>query len=262
MQIPIWSNLQELDRGPRKFLLFATFNVTSWQSLVGPAMILLARHIDMPPAWVGFLISFMPLSMLLVVVNVPLVTRFGPKKVMFTAWLLRYIAISSVFTMPWAMAKWGPEAGWYVLIGAVLGFCLMRAIGAGGWFPWLHEVVPGPQRGAFFSTETGIVQLVTVAVIGLQALLLFGDPGVEQYLLIYCMGIVTGLASLFWMMRIPGGGGLPGGASIRDSVASYRAPLGNRPFLAFVLTATGCLSAVSWLNAAVVMYMRDALGLP
>ncbi|MCL4219528.1 MAG: hypothetical protein KJ052_21315, partial [Candidatus Hydrogenedentes bacterium] len=68
MKFPLLRSIGDLDRGPRRFLLFTGFNVVSWQCIVGPALILLARYIEMPASWVGLLISFMPLSTLLVVV--------------------------------------------------------------------------------------------------------------------------------------------------------------------------------------------------
>ncbi|MCX5759730.1 MAG: hypothetical protein NTU83_14745, partial [Candidatus Hydrogenedentes bacterium] len=259
--VPILSGLQELDPAPRRFLLFIVFNVVSWQCIIGPALVLFARKIDMPPSWVGFLISFTPLSMLLVVATGLLVTRYGAKRVMFVAWTLRNMIACLVFAMPWAMARWGAASGGYVLMAATFGFCLMRAVGAGGWFPWLHEVVPEPQRGAYFSSEAAISQLLSVGIALFQAWVLRGDPGPERFIAIYAVGIAAGFISTIWMYRIPGGRGSPTPVTIRSDVAAYRRTLSDRPFILFVIVASLCFSATSWLGSASVLYLRDALGI-
>ena len=228
---------------------------------MGPILILLARHIDMPSSWVGLLIAFMPLSMVLVLITIPLVERLGSKRLMMVTWLLRNLIACSVFAMPWAMAQWGTRTAWYVLLSATLGFCLVRAMGVGAWFPWLHEMVPEKERGTFFSAETSVVQSVTVAVILGQAFVLQGNPGVWRYLAIYGAGIGAGLASLVWMRRVPGGGRPRKLASTRGSIASYKEALADRRFVSFVLVASLCFSSVSWLSASLVLYLRDALGL-
>lgn len=260
-RVPILSGLQELDPAPRRFLLFIVFNVVSWQCIIGPPLVLFARKIDMPPSWVGFLISFTPLSMLLVVITGLLVTRFGPKRVMFITWTLRNLVACLVFAMPWAMARWGTAAGGYVLMGATFGFCLMRAVGAGGWFPWLHEVVPETQRGAYFSSEAAIAQMLGVIVAIFQAWVLRGDPGPDRFIAIYAAGIAAGFFSTYWMCRVPGGRGAAEPVTIRSDMASYRRTIGDRVFVRFVVVASLCFSTTSWLGAASVLYLRDALGI-
>jgi MFS family permease len=258
--IPIYSGLRELDAAPRRFLLFIVFNVVSWQCIVGGPLILFARKIGMPESLVGAMVASMPLSMVLVVATGRLVRRWGPKPVMLTAWALRNIIACCVFVLPWAMARYGVHAGWYVLLAATGGFCLMRSIGAGGWFPWLHEVVPEHQRGVYFSSEAAVGQFLNVLLSIAQALILIGDPSIGRFLGIYAIGIVSGLVSLLWMFRVPGGRALP----VTDRPQqedSIRRAIEDRGFVLFVIVASLCFSSISWLGTASVLYMRDALHL-
>lgn len=256
---PIISSLQELDPGPRRFLLFIVFNVVSWQCLIGPVLVLFARKIDMPPSWVGFLISFTPISMVLVVATGLMVMHWGAKRVMFVGWMLRNLITCIVFTMPWAMQHGGGRMAWYVLMASTLGFCLMRAVGGGGWYPWLHEVVPEAQRGAYFSCDAGVTQLLNVVVSVAQALILQGDPGLYRFLVVYGIGIVSGFLSLALMYRVPGGRGVEGPVSLQRDLASYRRAIADRPYILFIATASLCFAAMSWFAASAVMFMRDAL---
>lgn len=261
LRVPIFSHLQELAVAPRRFLFFIVFNVVSWQCIVGPSLVLLARKVDMPPSYVGFLISFMPLSMVLVVVTGQLVLRLGPKRVMFTAWMLRNLISCVVFLMPWSMLHYGARSGWWVLMAATLGFCLMRAIGAGGWFPWLHEVVPEGQRATYFSAEGAVGQFLNVAVMLGQGLILRNNPGLGRFLIIYGIGIASGMFSLAWMARVPGGLAVKAELTLNQGFESYRRALKDRPYMLFVTNASLCFSALSWFGSAGVMYLKDAIGL-
>ncbi len=225
-------------------------------------MILFARHIEMPPSWVGALISFMPLASLLVIFTIQIVSALGPKRAMFMAWLLRNIVISVVFTMPWVIDRYSLQMGWYVLLFATLGFCMFRALGAGAWFPWLHEVVPENKRGIFFSTESALIQFSTVWVIILQGLILRRDPGIAHFLTIYGIGITAGLASLILMWRIPGGAGVPQKFSVRGLLDSYRHALADGVYLRFIGVITLGFFSIASYGAALVMYLRDMLHLP
>ena len=260
MTLPLIANLRELDPGPRRFLGFTACNVLSWHSIVGPSMVLFARKIDMPASWVGVLLSFMPLTMPLVIFTVGLVTRFGSKRLMAGSWLGRNLMATAVFLVPWAMAAWGAHAGWAVLMAAVLGFCIVRATGVGAWFPWIHEFVPEKQRGAYFSAETAIAQVVMVAANLSYALLLRGNPGINRFFIIYAIGIGAGLLSVLLILRVPGGGR----AVTSDHAPerpTYRHVLADRQFLVFVLMVSLGYAALAFLGATNVLYMRDMAGL-
>lgn len=259
-RLPVIASLRELDKGPRTFLYFIAFNVVSWQCMVGATLVLFARNIGMPESWVGFLTSFMPFSMLLVLLTGLLVTRFGSKRVMLASWFLRNLLACLVFAMPLASSVFGVRAGWYVLMTATLAFCLMRAVGAGGWMPWLHELVPEKQRGTYFSAESAVSNLLSIAVTMAQGVALRGSPGVGRFLFVYAIGIAAGFVSLLWMRRVPGGE--PQAAAAHAEGGAYRShvsALKDRAYVAFVVFASLCFSSLSWSGFTVVLYMRDAL---
>lgn len=261
MRLPILSSARELDLPARRFLLFFAVNVISWQCLVGPALILFARHIDMPTPWVGALMSFMPLAMTLVIFMAPLVERYGPRRVLLVAWAGRFTMAGGMFLMPWAMARWGQEAGWYVLIASVLGFCICRSFGVGGWFPWLHEIVAERQRGLYFSIEMTIFQVANVVVGLVIALILLNNATIERFLFICGCGIAAGMAGLILLARIPGGRVAPRADEERRRVSSYSQALADHDFLRFTVLCAGVIFFLSFTSAATILFLRDALGL-
>lgn len=259
MRLPIVSGFRALDSPPRRFLIYVAINVVSWQNIVGPAMILLARKIDMPESLVGLMLSFLPFTSLLLLFTLPLVVQMGPKRVMLWAWFLRNVLCCLVFLLPLALATGSKPLAWAVLTISILGFCIMRAFGAGGWLPWLHEIVPVSQRAVYFSTETSITQLINVAVLLIQAwLLAVDDPGIPRFLLIFGIGILMGFVSLIWMQRIPGGAGEQDVDAHIGLRAYFRAGKDHH-FLVFLLITTFALSGLVWYGAAYIMYLRDHL---
>ena len=260
VHLPVISAMREIEQGPRRFVGFTAWNVLSWQCLVGPAMILFARHIEMPPAWVGVLIAALPFAQLIVLFSGVLVSRYGPKRVMLTAWLARNLLMCAVFTMPLVLTYGGNRLGWYLLLASTMAFCAARAIGAGAWFPWVHEILPAPQRPKFFSIESSVMHFMTVAVILLQAFLLRGEPGVGNYLSVYAFGVLAGFTSLYAMGRVPGGASTQRTLALRASFRMQRDALRDRPFAAFIAIAMLGYVSLSWFGASHVMFLRDGLG--
>ncbi len=261
MRLPLVPLLRELDSAPRRFLVFSVFNVISWQCIAGPMLVLLGRKVGMPASWIGMLLSFLPFSMVLLIATVPLMHRFGCKRLMLATWLLRNLAACLAFAMPWAMAAWGVRGGWYVLLASVLAFCVMRAAGVGGWFPWLHSLLPVRQRGAYFSAEASVVQIVTVAVGIIQAQLLSGDASLGRYLFVYSIGVAAGIFSLLLMGRIPYDESIEVEAQEHAGLRSHWQALHDRNYIHFIANAAVSYFAMSWLTSIMVLYMRDILNL-
>ncbi|MFM1918836.1 MAG: hypothetical protein RLZZ303_470 [Candidatus Hydrogenedentota bacterium] len=257
-------NYRSLSDAPRRFLVFASLNVLSWHSIVGPVLVLFARHIDMPPSWVGVVVSFVPLSMLLAFITVPLVEWLGPKRLMLITWAGRYLISACAFSLPWVLWYGHPRFGWIVLLFSVLGFCLIRSMGVGGWYPWLHEIVQPAERSRYFGAESSVEHGVIVITNLMHVFVLSFHATLYHYLGIYGVGVGCGLLSMLLLARVPGGKETPpharaGLAGI--SRGMYRAVLADREFLVFVGLAACGLMAIAFLNTSSVMFMRDALGI-
>jgi len=252
--------VRELPRPPRLFLIFTAVNVFSWQCIAGPALVLFARAVNMPPAWVGLLLSFLPISMLLVVFTVPLVEWLGPRKLLLWTWLARNVFSLSVFLLPWAVSRWGEAGGWHVLLFATLAFSLIRAVGVGAWYPWLHEIVPRPLLGSYLSIEAAMSQLIIIALALVMAVVLGLDQGLSRFFLIYAAGIGAGFWSVQLISKIPGGlSNLAAEIGATARRPALRQALADREYRRFFILAMLGTASVMWLNAASVMYLRDML---
>ncbi len=251
---------RDLPAPVRLFLLFTGINLVSWQCVVGQALVLFARAVDMPPALVGVLLSFLPLSMLLVLFAYPLVEWLGARRLLLSSWLGRNLLVLPVFWMPWAISRWGAAAGWHLLLFATLAFSLVRAVGVGGWYPWLHEIVPKSQMGSYLAMETAMGQTINILLVFVMARVLAMGTGLDRFLAIYGLGVGAGLLSVLIIARIPGGAGLRGeGRWQYQPRQALRRVLTDRTYLHFLVLAVFGLASLMWLNAASVMYLRDVL---
>lgn len=253
------TGMSELPPAARRFVVFVGVNLICWQILVGTVLVLLARHIDMPPRWVGYLIAAMPLTMPLVIFTAPLVERFGPRRLVMIVWVVRYSVASIVFLMPWAIAARGAPGGWVVLSVATLGFCLARAFGVGGWFPWICEVVPEEKRGLYFGLEAAAMQIVNIALTFSVGLFLGDEPTLARFLVIDGVAIAVGFLSLLFIVGIPGGGRLPPASGLGGGLRAYGAVLRNRSYLLYLVMISLGMIAVGAMMAALPLYLRDVL---
>lgn len=248
-----------LAEAPRRFLGFIVFNVVSWHSLMGPALVLFARTLNMPASWIGWLLAAMPLTMLLVIFTEPLVQRLGPKRLLLTTWFVRDCVACVIFLLPWAYHHGGEHWGWAILSAATVGFCVVRALGAGGWLPWVYEFVPEAQRALYFSAETAITQLVIVLVNLAHTIFLHGNPGLDRFIAIYAVGILAGFISLKHLEKVSGGEPMVMTAASPTAHTSWRHVLKDRAFLKFVLTISVGFMALTWFGASVILFLRDGL---
>jgi len=254
------TGIRSLPIAPRRFLFFSCINLISWQCIVGQVLILFRRAINMPSSWVGILISFLPLSLFLVIFSMSAVEKYGPRKVLIHTWLLRNIMASTVFTIPFAVRIWGDEAAWYILLFGTLGFSLVRAFGVSAWLPWLHEIVPKDLLGTYFSLETIISQTINVGLtFGIAKVMNMSDD-LNRFYWVYLIGVITGLVSILYMRRIPGGLSSPLQAVANEKFSAVFQAVKDRRYKFFILLIIVSMSSIMWITVPSVLYLRDILG--
>lgn len=262
MGFSFYKSFTRLTPAPRAFLFFSIVNLASWQCIVGQVLILFARSLEMPADLVDLLISFIPVSMLLVVVSIPAVEVLGPRKLLITTWLLRNILISSVFFIPAVTVHYGQRAAWLMLLCAVLLFFLVRAFGVGAWYPWLHEIVPRDNIADYFNSETILVQGANILLAVLISQVLAHFSGISSFFLVYGAGVVIGLLSVVMLVFMPGGRKspkLPGG---ERGYASFYTAFADKPYRHFIMVIAVALSSLMWVGSASILYLRDIMLFP
>jgi MFS family permease len=227
---------------------------------VGQVLILFGRAIDMPSSWVGTLISFLPLSLFLVIFSMSAVEKYGPRKVLIYTWLLRNIFASTVFTIPFAVRIWGDEAAWYILLFATFGFSLVRAFGVSAWLPWLHEIVPKNLLGTYFSIETLISQTISVGLtIAIAKIMNMGED-LNRFYWVYLIGVIIGLISILYIRRIPGGLSVPMETAAHEKFSAIFQAIKDKQYKRFIFFIIISMSSIMWITVSSILYLRDILG--
>ena len=255
----IFKKYKSLPIAPRKFLNFSALNLISWQCIVGSVLVLFGRSIDMPHTWIGILQSFLPLSMFLVLLSIPAVEKFGPRRMILTTWLLRNISATIVFLIPVAIYFGKKEMAWYFLMGSCLSFSIIRSLGVGAWYPWLHEIIPTKQLGTYFSVESVYMQSLTVLVTLGVALLLGLLHGIERFYWVYGIGITAGLFSVWYASTIPGGEKAVQTKAKTQPFSALQHAVKDSTYRGFILKAILSLSSLTWISFTSILYLRDVL---
>jgi MFS family permease len=246
----------------RQFLVFIVFNVLCWQSLIGTTLVLHARALGIDAAWIGVLSALQPFTMILALAMKPVAERMGSKRLLMSGWTIRNIVIAPIVLTPWVYARWGSTAAAWLLFTTIGLFCLVRAIGAIGWSSWLQEIVPRNERGVYFSFESLITRVVSVAYGVALFLFLRQQPALWRFACVSVVGVAVGLYSVRFLRRVPGGAPHPDAG--RAANASYRE-------LTLVLRDGSFRRFVSWASVGVMisagqallltLYLRDFLGM-
>ncbi|MBU0680819.1 MAG: hypothetical protein KKD73_05290 [Proteobacteria bacterium] len=259
MSFSFYKSFTRLTPAPRAFLFFSIVNLASWQCIVGQVLVLFARSLGMPADLVGLLISFIPVSMLLVVMSIPAVEYLGPRKLLITSWLLRTVLISSVFFIPLVSGHYGQRAGWLMLLFAVLGFSLVRAFGVGAWYPWLHEIVPRDNIADYFNSETILVQIANIVLAVAISQVLAHVSGIASFFYVYGGGVVIGLVSVGMLFFMPGGRKSPKLAGEERRYEAFYTAWADKPYRHFIIVIAVAFSSLMWVGSAAIMYLRDIM---
>jgi len=191
----------------------------------------------------------------------PLAERIGSKRLLMTGWTLRNILVTPLILSPWIYARWG-SAGAMVLLTAATGlFCITRALAGIAWSSWIHEIVPAGSLARFYSAETIMSRLLTVAFGVLAFFFLGRNPRLWRFAAIAAGGIVAGLLSIRFLARVPGGRPVATVVGNAPWYSGFDAALKDRLFMQFM----GCLMLSSFVFAGqgllFTLLLRERLGL-
>ncbi|MBI3944938.1 MAG: MFS transporter [Armatimonadetes bacterium] len=250
----------EQRRGMSRLFCFAVFNSLSFEIIGGQILILFARQVGASLMQIGLLVSFAPFASIIQLAVAPLVTRFGPKAVMFTGWTARTVAAAFLLGVPWVAGRHGPAGATLMLLGIMALFYLFRALGMSSWLPLLQEIVPPGLRGDFLGKQEILRHLSIIAASLLTAVYLLGVGDLGPFLHVIAVGVLCAAVGLAFLSGIPHVE--PSGAAIdREFFRQAIRPLRDATFRHYLLFAWTLRFAMMSLPAFVVLFLRDAMHL-
>ena len=245
------------------FLGFIALNMLSCAALIDQMLVLHARALGIGTGWVGVLNALLPFAMMVSIFMTGTARRLGSKRLLVSGWTMRNIMITPIVLTPLAFAWWGTHGAAIVLFAGVAMFCFVRAVTGIGWSSWLHEIVAEENRGFYFTVESVVARGVGI-LFGVAVFLFFSSqPALWKFSVMSAFGVASGLASIWFLVRVPGGAPEPDTSTQpRSSRDEYRRVLGDRSFCSFLVlmlagTFVGAAQALVF-----ILFMRDHMGLP
>lgn len=169
-----------------------------------------------------------------------------------------------VILLPLAIAPPGSGVAVWPLIAVIGLSSLFGALGTVGWTAWMSDLVPKKQRGAFFGKRNMIASFA-----GMIALLLGGKfldiahrirvPDASAFMLLFATGLLSGLASVWFLSRIPETGAPPPARAVRGETSLFLQPLRDANFRALIVFVSVWNAGVQMAGPFYSVFLIDTL---
>ncbi|MCJ8323646.1 MAG: MFS transporter [Rhizobiales bacterium] len=240
--------------------LFSTFTGTAFLLAVGAPFTLYLTELGFESKQIGILGGIMPFFQAFGIVFLPVILKFGSKKISILAYSGRYVFILLFLLVP--VFNSNPDAAFWILLLAIALFSLSRTIAEAAFVPWTQEIIPRSIRGSVFGKLSLYVLPAALFASYFAKLWLDSRTGLDRFYPIFLIAIFLGLAGAMSLLKLTGGRPI---AVQTRGVASFRGllrPLRDRNFL-LLLFSTGTQYLVFVIiNVFLILFFKDKFGVP
>ena len=177
-------------------------NAVSFQIILGAPLILYAKSIGASSTIIGVLAAFTPLMTMLQWPAAKYLHVYGYKKFVLTGWSMRLVFVFLVSLVP-LMAFLDSPSKLVLLVAALFVFNTLRGIASAAWMPWMAALIPDKARSGFITRDQVALIIGSLISLGISSLVLAGEVSPEEYSLVFLISALAGLASLFFIKKIP-----------------------------------------------------------
>jgi MFS family permease len=181
---------------------FSFFNAVSFQIVLGAPVILFAKSLGASSFVLGTIAALTPLLNILQLLAARFLHRVGYKRFVLAGWGARTFFTFCIAVLP-LLPGLSLSTRLGLLIAALFCFNLLRGFSAGAWLPWLTALVPASVRGRFLSRDNAFMHLGCLAALLLSAWVMTGSVEADEYAVVFGIGLVSALISLWFVRRIP-----------------------------------------------------------
>ncbi|WP_306118954.1 MULTISPECIES: MFS transporter [unclassified Roseitalea] len=252
------SDYQKLRRLP--FLYgFTVLTGAAVLCTVQAPLALFAAELGLGEDQIGLLAGMAPLFQVVGIAALPIMTRFGSRRLAGSALIARYIFLLALLVAPTFADR--PGLVFAILLFGMAGFSVMRAVAEAAIVPWSQEFLPRAVRGRVNGMMAVAFVPVALIVSWLIQLWLDGNSGIERFYVVFTVGIVVGVIGAAMLF------GLAGGAARERSqagLASWRRlaePLSDRNFLTFLYSSGTQYLVFVALNVFMLLFFRERLAM-
>ena len=246
--------------GLKNAYIFATFNALSYQIVLGSPMVLYAKTLGATATVLGIIVGMMPLLVIFQIPAAQYVSRVGFKQFVFAGWGTRVFFIFLMALAPITHGFLNSTTRLALMLLLLFGFNLSRGISSAGWLPWIQLLIPAAVRGKYLAREAACVNLASCVSFMLAAACLGEQPRPWRFSVLFCFSALMGVASLFFLKRIPdvtapepataAGGGVPWLEMLRFA-----------PFRKLLRTIVAWSMAYGGMTAFTVAFLKSEVGM-
>ena len=188
--------------GLNNAFVFASCNALSFPIVFGGPMVLYAKSLGASATVLGILAGMMPLLVILQIPAARHVPRFGYRWFVFLGWGSRTLVYFALAAVPLLVVL---DAGTRLALVLVLMFffTMLRGISSCAWLPWITSLIPEHLRGRYLAIDYACVQVSGFVVVLGASWWPGAEPGPNRFAGLLLFGALAGLASLFFLWRIP-----------------------------------------------------------
>ncbi|MBN1318565.1 MAG: MFS transporter, partial [Anaerolineales bacterium] len=230
-------------------------------TFMGSVFILFLSELGLSKTQIGTMLSLIPFFGVTALFIAPVVARAGNKKIFIIFHAARKLVTICLLFTPLVLEKYGPQVVLWYIAAVVAGFALFRAISLTARYPWSQEFVPNTVRGKFSAAGqivNGVVVFIAVTASGYY---LGPSPDTRRFVLIFAVGTLAGLVSVWANLFVPGGAPIKDTDSDQSSYQGLFTALKDRNLRTYMAGDGLVIIASAALNSFVPLYMSEAVGL-
>ncbi|MEM7344543.1 MAG: MFS transporter [Chloroflexota bacterium] len=226
----------------------------------GTVFVLFLDELDFSKSQIGFLLSLMTFFGMIALFVAPTVARYGYKRSFILFWLLRKLSTVLLFFTPWVSIRFGFDVTFFYVAGVIILFALCRSIAITAYFPWLQESVPNSVRGKFTATKNMYMTIAGLIAVTGAGYFIEYRPGINSFMILFGVGLVFGLFSVWAATFIPGGAPVDP-QEMSEARPNLIDPLKDGDFVRYVVGAGIITLVIVPLTSFLPLFMQEEVGL-
>ena len=213
-------------KGVNNLFAFFFFNFLSVMIVMEAPIFLYAESLGASATVMGLIAGLTPIMVVFQIPAADHVSRVGYKRFIAVGWTLRLFFVLPLIAVPLLEGRLNDQSQLALIIGALFCFNLIRGIASTGWFPWITGIIPENVRGRYLTWENASNNIGSFTALLIAALWLGAQPGASDFAWLFTFSLMMGLASLWFIHRVPD-------APVTEENAASKQPVKWREIIAY-----------------------------
>ncbi len=225
---------------------------------VGAPFVLFLTELGFESNRIGLLGGMMPFFQILGVAFLPLIMRFGSKRIAMVGYTTRYLFLLLFLLVPYFISDLNTV--FWILFIALAMFSLARAFAEAAFVPWSQEIIPRSMRGSISGKLSVFYLPVGLVVSYAVKLWLDSRVGLDRFYPIFIIAIIVGILGAASLQGLEGGRRRDNGARGMAAIRSLGTPLQDRNFRIFLFSSGTQYLVFLVVNLFLILYFKEKFG--